>query len=61
MSTRLGDMSLTPLHVAVVKRNPEMIQCLLEAGSDPELIDEFGRQAFPDSLRGIDLHDSRYT
>ncbi|CAN5490314.1 hypothetical protein BH11PLA2_BH11PLA2_33900 [soil metagenome] len=51
----IGDMSVTPLGVAVRQRNVTMIELLLAAGADPDHVDEFGIEALPDNLRGINL------
>jgi uncharacterized protein len=38
----LGDMSETPLHIAVKRQNFIAAEALLRAGADPEAVSEFG-------------------
>lgn len=40
-----GDMSETPLHIAVRKRNDQIVAALLNAGADPQVKSEFGMSA----------------
>ncbi len=37
-----GDMSETPLHIAVRQKNERAVDALLKAGADPDAVSEFG-------------------
>ena len=42
---KIGDMSETPLHIAVRKGNSPVAKALLNAGAKTDIISEFGKSA----------------
>ncbi|MNN91004.1 Ankyrin repeat protein [compost metagenome] len=41
----IGDMGVTPLHVAVMQNMPKAVEALLSAGANPNIRSEFGKTA----------------
>ena len=50
-----GEKGMTALHLAVLKRDPELVKLLLAAGADPDIKDDAGRTAADFARKTKDL------